>query len=62
MQLGAEQVSMKQPTPIVLDFELLRAQLVPVDHVIVYHYEKFGHWELQDSQTIWGGDDKDDKL
>lgn len=58
LQLGAEQISMKQPMPIVLDFELLRAQLVPVDHILVYHYTKFGHWELPGGQLIWGDDSK----
>lgn len=59
LQLGAEQISMKQPTPIVLDFERLLAQFIPVDKILIYHYEKFGLWERPQSKTLWGEDGKE---
>lgn len=57
--MGTEQISLKQPTPVILDFESKRAQFIPVDHILVYHYKKFGHWDFQDSRLVWGKDDDD---
>lgn len=52
IKLGNEQISMKQPT-VTIDYDNLRAQFIPADHVLVYRYERFGHLKLQDSQTLW---------
>jgi hypothetical protein len=51
--LGAEQISMMQPSAAELNFEELRLKLVPIDDVLVYHYQKFGLWEFKGSQTLW---------
>lgn len=53
LHLGNEQISMRQPKAVELSYEQLRAKLVPVDHILVYHYQKFGFMEFNGSQTLW---------
>lgn len=59
LHLGAEQVSMKQPTPAELSYEDLRIRLISIDHILVYHYEKFGHWKFIGSRSLWPENDEE---
>lgn len=54
--LGAEQVTLKQPTLAENDFENLHIRLVPVDEMIIYHYERFGFLDLVQSEVLWGNE------
>ncbi|TFF37713.1 SIR2 family NAD-dependent protein deacylase [Mucilaginibacter psychrotolerans] len=62
--MGNEQVTLRDPAVPVLDFQALRMQLIPSDHIVIYHYQKFGLQKLAGAQSIWPetGDEGEEDL